>query len=149
MPLRVRWLLQVFEFVDTDLEKLIESPHVFKDDQIKLFMYQMLNGLKFMHRAHVIHRDMKVMMERGSSRSLCAFFRAGQGRGHNRYHPPSSTFGPTLALKYLNISLTWIFLSALCFWADRVRYSGNQRHPYDLYGIRFPNLFNIIELYIQ
>lgn len=51
---------QVFEYVDTDLFKLIASPQFLTDEHIKVFMYQMLLGLKFVHSAHVVHRDMKV-----------------------------------------------------------------------------------------
>lgn len=50
----------MFEYVDTDLYKLIASPQFLTDEHIKVFMYQMLNGLKYVHSAHVIHRDMKV-----------------------------------------------------------------------------------------
>lgn len=57
---RISRSFQVFEFVDTDLYKLIGSPQFLTDEHIKLFMYQLLVGLKYIHSAHVIHRDMKV-----------------------------------------------------------------------------------------
>lgn len=56
---------KVFEFVDTDLYKVIGSPQYLTDEHIKLFLYQMLIGLKYVHSAHVIHRDMKVLREIG------------------------------------------------------------------------------------
>ncbi|CAN0481820.1 unnamed protein product, partial [Laminaria digitata] len=52
----------VFEFVDTDLYKLIRSPQFLTDEHVKLFLYKMLVGLKYVHSAHVIHRDIKVCM---------------------------------------------------------------------------------------
>lgn len=67
---RLRLPRQVFEFVDTDLYKLIGSPQFLTDEHIKLFLYQMLIGLKYVHSAHVIHRDIKVRRFRAHGRGL-------------------------------------------------------------------------------
>ena len=45
--------------VDTDLYKLIMSPQYLTTEHIQTFLYQMLAGLKFLHSASVIHRDLK------------------------------------------------------------------------------------------
>lgn len=52
-------LYLVFEFVDTDLHKLIMSPQYLTIRHIQVFLYQLLCGLKYIHSANVIHRDMK------------------------------------------------------------------------------------------
>jgi mitogen-activated protein kinase 1/3 len=49
-------LYLVFEYVDTDLYKLILSPQYLSNAHIQTFLYQMLVGLKHLHSAHVIHR---------------------------------------------------------------------------------------------
>ena len=49
-------LYLVFEYVDTDLYKLIMSPQYLSTEHIQTFLYQMLCGLKFIHSANVIHR---------------------------------------------------------------------------------------------
>lgn len=49
----------VFEFVDTDLQKLMMSPQFFTDLHVKYFLYQILLGLYNCHTAQVIHRDLK------------------------------------------------------------------------------------------
>ncbi|EAS00630.2 cyclin-dependent kinase-like Serine/Threonine kinase family protein (macronuclear) [Tetrahymena thermophila SB210] len=57
-------LYLVFEFVDQDLKKFLDQYR--KDKklqlrpyQIKLMMYQILNGLNFCHSRRIIHRDLK------------------------------------------------------------------------------------------
>jgi serine/threonine protein kinase len=52
-------LYLAFEYVDTDLYKLIMSPQYLSTEHIQTFLYQMLCGLKYIHSANVIHRDLK------------------------------------------------------------------------------------------
>ncbi len=49
----------VFEFVSTDLQKLIRSNQHFSNLHIQYFLYQILCGLKYVHSAAVLHRDLK------------------------------------------------------------------------------------------
>ena len=52
-------LYLVFDYVDTDLYKLIMSPQYLTTEHIQTFLYQMLIGLKYIHSGNVIHRDLK------------------------------------------------------------------------------------------
>lgn len=69
-------LYLVFEYVDTDLYKLIMSPQYLTTEHIQTFLYQMLTGLKFIHSASVIHRDMKpanILLNEDCSLKICDF----------------------------------------------------------------------------
>lgn len=49
----------VQELLDADLHQVIESNNRLIDDYVKLFFYQLLRGLKYIHSANVLHRDLK------------------------------------------------------------------------------------------
>ncbi|EQC34354.1 CMGC/MAPK protein kinase, variant [Saprolegnia diclina VS20] len=69
-------LYLVFEFVDTDLHKLIMSPQYLTTRHIQLFLYQLLCGLKYVHSANVIHRDMKpanILLNEDCTLKICDF----------------------------------------------------------------------------
>ncbi|KAG5848982.1 mitogen-activated protein kinase 6-like [Anguilla anguilla] len=48
----------VQEYMETDLCKLLEQGPL-SEDHARLFMYQLLRGLKYIHSANVLHRDLK------------------------------------------------------------------------------------------
>jgi serine/threonine protein kinase len=49
----------VFELMETDLAQIIRSPQKIKDQHIKYFTYQLLLGLRYLHQANIVHRDLK------------------------------------------------------------------------------------------
>jgi serine/threonine protein kinase len=49
----------VSDLMDTDLHKVIYSKNTLSNEHIQYFVYQMLRGLKYIHSADVIHRDLK------------------------------------------------------------------------------------------
>uniref|UniRef100_A0A8D1T360 mitogen-activated protein kinase n=1 Tax=Sus scrofa TaxID=9823 RepID=A0A8D1T360_PIG len=48
----------VQEYMETDLARLLEQGTL-TEEHAKLFMYQLLRGLKYIHSANVLHRDLK------------------------------------------------------------------------------------------
>lgn len=47
------------ELMQTDLHRIIVSPQPLTADHVKVFLYQLLRGAKFLHSARIIHRDIK------------------------------------------------------------------------------------------
>nr|XP_042706609.1 mitogen-activated protein kinase 4 isoform X2 [Chrysemys picta bellii] len=46
------------EYMETDLARLLEQGTL-TEEHAKLFMYQLLRGLKYIHSANILHRDLK------------------------------------------------------------------------------------------
>ena len=64
------WQLSVFDFMDTDLSKIIRSNQYMTTGHIQFILYQILLAIKYMHSANVIHRDLK----RTCCRNSCHVF---------------------------------------------------------------------------
>jgi len=71
----------VMELLDTDLHYIIHSKQNLTDDHIQYFVYQILRGLKAVHSAKVLHRDLKpgnLLVNKNCDLKICDF---GLARG--------------------------------------------------------------------
>ncbi|KAK2383647.1 Cell division control protein 2-B [Trifolium repens] len=72
-------LYLVFEYLDLDLKKYMDSTPEFSKDprQIKMFLYQILCGIAYCHSHRVLHRDLKpqnLLIDRSSNSLKLADF---------------------------------------------------------------------------
>lgn len=87
-------LYLVFEYVDTDLYKLIMSPQYLSTEHIRHFLYELLIGLHYIHKSSVIHRDLKpanILLNEDCSLKICDFglARVGESRRGVKHHAGS------------------------------------------------------------
>ena len=71
----------VSELMDTDLHYIIHSKQPLTDEHFKYFLYQILRGVHAIHKAHVLHRDLKpgnLLVNKNCDLKICDF---GLARG--------------------------------------------------------------------
>lgn len=54
-------LTLVFEFVDTDLKKILDAQEgkLLSKDTVKSYLYQLVRGVHYIHKKKILHRDLK------------------------------------------------------------------------------------------
>jgi mitogen-activated protein kinase 1/3 len=48
--------------MDTDLTQIIKSDQPLTEEHYKFFLYQLLRGLKYIHSAQIVHRDLVILL---------------------------------------------------------------------------------------
>ncbi|KAI9018211.1 CMGC/MAPK/ERK protein kinase [Hyaloraphidium curvatum] len=80
----------VLELMETDLHAIIKSGQNLSDQHLQYFIYQTVRGLKYIHSAGIIHRDLKtgnLLVNSDCSVKICDFGLARQAKTSNsRFH---------------------------------------------------------------
>ncbi|KAK9038866.1 hypothetical protein V6N11_023709 [Hibiscus sabdariffa] len=78
----------VYELMDTDLLQIIKSPQPLTNDHCKYFIFQLLRGLKYLHSANILHRDLKpgnLLINANCDLKICDFGLARTSRGNEQF----------------------------------------------------------------
>ena len=98
----------VFELMETDLHQVIKANDDLTDEHHQFFLYQLLRGLKYMHSAHVFHRDLKpknILANADCKLKICDF-------GLARAQSPKQ--GPTMIFWTDYVATRWYRAPELC-----------------------------------
>ena len=66
----------IFECLPSDLRKLIKSSSFLKMDDVRMYVYHILCGLKYIHSCSVLHRDLKpgnILLDHNYQIKICDF----------------------------------------------------------------------------
>lgn len=103
----------VSELMETDLASILKSPQPLSDDHCQFFLYQILRGIKYVHSADVIHRDLKprnLLVNSNCDLKICDY-------GLARVDFPGSDFLTCPMTEY--VCTRWYRApEILCSWTD-------------------------------
>lgn len=117
------------ELMDSDLDQIIKSEQELSNAHCQNFVYQILCGLKYMHSAGVLHRDLKpnnILVNANCQLKICDF---GLSRGYSDDFSENSQFtteyiasrwyrAPELMLNYQGYSKAIDVWSAGCIFGE-------------------------------
>ena len=66
----------IFEYLPSDLKKLIKSNNYLSMDDVRKYIYHILCGLKYIHSCSVLHRDLKpgnILLDHNFQIKICDF----------------------------------------------------------------------------
>ncbi|KAI5589952.1 hypothetical protein POPTR_005G231100v4 [Populus trichocarpa] len=78
----------VYELMDTDLHQIIKSSQALSNDHCQYFLFQLLRGLKYLHSANILHRDLKpgnLLINANCDLKICDFGLARTSNGNNQF----------------------------------------------------------------
>jgi mitogen-activated protein kinase 1/3 len=78
----------VYELMDTDLHQIIKSSQPLSNDHSKYFLFQLLRGLKYLHSANILHRDLKpgnLLVNANCDLKICDFGLARTSSGNEQF----------------------------------------------------------------
>jgi serine/threonine-protein kinase BUR1 len=100
-------MYMVTPYMDHDLSGLLENPDVkFTEPQIKCYMLQLLEGLRYLHNSHILHRDMKAANLLISNKGILQIADFGLARHYDEPVPVAGGGGGEARRDYTTLVVT-------------------------------------------
>ncbi|KAJ5320514.1 hypothetical protein PENANT_c033G00177 [Penicillium antarcticum] len=100
-------MYMVFPYMEHDLSGLLENPAVhFTEPQIKCYLMQLLEGLKYLHASRILHRDMKAANLLISNGGLLQIADFGLARPYDEPPPQPGKGGGEAKREYTALVVT-------------------------------------------
>ncbi|KAF7592590.1 serine/threonine protein kinase, CMGC, CDC2/CDK sub [Aspergillus hancockii] len=100
-------MYMVTPYMEHDLSGLLENPAVhFTEPQIKCYMLQLLEGLKYLHGNRILHRDMKAANLLISNRGILQIADFGLARPYDEPPPQPGRGGGEAKREYTTLVVT-------------------------------------------
>ncbi|CAI0431983.1 unnamed protein product [Linum tenue] len=116
-PREFKDIYVVFELMESDLHQVIKLNDDLTPDHHQFFLYQLLRGLKYIHSAHVFHRDLKpknILANADCKLKLCDF---GLARVSFSNAPSAIFWTDYVATRWYRApELCGSFSSKVCIW---------------------------------
>ncbi|KAH0566306.1 hypothetical protein GP486_000277 [Trichoglossum hirsutum] len=100
-------MYMVTPYMDHDLSGLLENPNVnFTEPQIKCYLLQLLEGLRYLHDNHILHRDMKAANLLINNHGILQIADFGLARHYDEQVPQPGRGGGEAKRDYTNLVVT-------------------------------------------
>jgi len=114
-------LYVVSELMETDLACTLRSSQQLTDDHCQFFLYQILRGMKYVHSAQVIHRDLKprnLLVNSNCDLKICDFGLARVRFSQKDWVCPMTEYVCTRWYRAPEVLCSWIdYSSAIDIWS--------------------------------
>jgi len=112
----------VSELMETDLASILKSSQPLTDEHCQFFLYQILRGMKYVHSAQVIHRDLKprnLLVNANCDLKICDFGLARVSFEDQDFHTcPMTEYVCTRWYRATEVLCSWIdYTAAVDIWS--------------------------------
>eukprot|EP00416_Gambierdiscus_australes_P028012 CAMPEP_0171066238 /NCGR_PEP_ID=MMETSP0766_2-20121228/7303_1 /TAXON_ID=439317 /ORGANISM="Gambierdiscus australes, Strain CAWD 149" /LENGTH=403 /DNA_ID=CAMNT_0011522395 /DNA_START=72 /DNA_END=1283 /DNA_ORIENTATION=+ len=112
----------ISELMETDLASILKSSQPLTDDHCQFFLYQILRGMKYVHSAQVIHRDLKprnLLVNANCDLKICDFGLARVSFSDKEFQTcPMTEYVCTRWYRAPEVLCSWIdYTTAIDIWS--------------------------------
>lgn len=134
-------MYMVTPYMDHDLSGLLENPSVkFTEAQIKCYMLQLLEGLRYLHEQHILHRDMKAANLLINNKGILQIADFGLARHYDEPVPVAGNGGGEARRDYTTLVVTRWYRPP-----ELLMHLRKYTTAIDLWGVGFVVLWNSLK----